>query len=53
MKFDQMMEKIEVEEFIDYEHLIFSIDEENKIEYSDGRKYWYLIGMGKVKKITC
>jgi len=45
MKFDQMMEKIDIEySGSKYEQLFFNIDEENKIQYSNGNKYWLLNG---------
>ena len=41
MKFDQMMEKIDIEySGSKYEQLFFNIDEENKIQYSNGSKFW-------------
>ena len=45
MKFDQMMEKIDIEySGSKYEQLFFNIDEENKIQYRNGNKYWFLNG---------
>jgi len=46
MKFDQIMEKVENIKNIDsdFEYLIFNIDEEERIEYRNGTKYWYLNG---------
>ena len=47
MKFDQIMEKVEINHIDSlsiYQSLIFNIDEESKIEYSNGNKYWLLNG---------
>ena len=47
MKFDQIMEKVEVNLIDDmsiYQSLIFNMDKESKIEYSNGNKYWLLNG---------
>jgi hypothetical protein len=47
MKFDQIMEKVEVNHIDDmsiYQSLIFNMDKESKIEYSNGNKYWLLNG---------
>ena len=43
MKFDQIMEKVEINHIDSlsiYQSLIFNIDEENKIQYSNGSKFW-------------
>jgi len=43
MRFDQIMEKIEVNHIDDmsiYQSLIFNIDEEERIEYQYGHKFW-------------
>jgi len=45
MKFDQIMEKVDIEySGSDYEYLNFNIDEEERIEYVNGTKYWLLNG---------
>jgi len=45
MKFDQMMEKVDIEySGSDYESLFFNIDEESKIIYQHGTKFWKLNG---------
>jgi len=45
MKFDQMMEKVDIEySGSDYEYLNFNIDEESKIIYQHGSKWYYLNG---------
>ena len=41
MKFDQIMEKVDIKNVdSDFEYLIFNIDEEERIEYRNGNKYW-------------
>ena len=47
MKFDQIMEKVEINHIDSlsiYQSLIFNIDEENKIKYDNGSKIWFLNG---------
>ena len=45
MKFDQIMEKVDIENSgLIYESLIFNIDDEQEITYEDGDKYWHLNG---------
>jgi len=40
MKFDQIMEKVDIEySGSDFEYLIFNIDEEERIEYQYGHKW--------------
>ena len=45
MKFDQIIEKVDIKDCQnpDYESLIFNIEEE-KVQYRNGNKYWYLNG---------
>ena len=41
MKFDQIMEKVEIKNSGSiYEYLFLNVDEESKIEYSNGNKFW-------------
>ena len=45
MKFDQIMEKVEIKNSGSiYEYLFLNVDEESKIEYSNGNKFWKLNG---------
>jgi len=45
MKFDQIMEKVDIENSgLIYESLIFNIDDEQEITYEDGDKSWFLNG---------
>jgi len=43
MKFDQIMEKVDIENpGLIYEYLFLNVDEESKIIYANGNKSWYL-----------
>jgi len=44
MKFNQVIEKVDVEKFLGYEYLVFNIDDEQEIKFSYGTKYWLLNG---------
>ena len=44
MKFDQIMEKVEIKNSGSiYEYLFLNVDEESKIEYSNGNKFLHFL----------